>query len=57
MIYVSLSIEVKFCVDAVNADAGSLDTRFRQLKFCDRMPTADEFREVDKKDFKELKKR
>jgi hypothetical protein len=55
-IYVNLAIEVKLYLD-VSITQGRLDSRDRLLKFYDKIPLHSNFKEVDKTDSKEVKKR
>lgn len=53
-IYVNLAVETKLYVDAANEGSGEKDLREKLMKFYNCIPTAAEFAEVDKADFKEL---
>ena len=56
-IYVNLAIEVKLYLDICETGIGALDARDRLLKFYDQIPVHPNFDNVDKSDFKEIKKR
>ena len=53
----NLATEVKLYLDTVATGKGLLDARDRLLKFYDQIPVHPNFQDVDKSDFKELKKR
>ena len=56
-IYVNLAIEVKLYLDCCHTGSGAMDARARLLRFYDRIPLHPNFQDVDKSDFKEVKKR
>ena len=53
----NLAIEVKLYLDACDTESGALDARNRLLKFYNSIPIHPDFHDVDKSDFKEVKKR
>ena len=53
----NLAIELKLYLDACDTNSGALDARDRLLKFYDQIPVHPNFSEVDKQDFKELRRR
>ncbi|MCJ1305848.1 hypothetical protein MMC08_008665 [Hypocenomyce scalaris] len=53
-IYVNLVIETKLYIDVVKSDESIADVRKKLLNFYDCLPLADDFKKVDKSDFKEI---
>jgi hypothetical protein len=56
-LYVGLAVETKVCLDAEIHGRGKKDAREHLLAFYDQLPSADDFRNVDKSDFHEVFKR
>jgi hypothetical protein len=56
-LYVGLAVETKVYLDAEIHGRGKKDAREHLLAFYDQLPSADDFRNVDKSDFHEVFKR
>lgn len=56
-LYVGLAVETKVYLDAEIYGRGKKDSREHLLAFYDQLPSADDFRNVDKSDFHEVIRR
>ena len=56
-IYVNLATQVKLYMDVAATGVGKLDARNRLLKFYDALAIHEDFVDVDKTEFKEIRKR
>ena len=56
-IYVNLATQVKLYMDVAATGVGKLDARNRFLKFYDSLAIHEDFVDVDKTEFKEIRKR